>query len=82
MPNLPEVAGAGEWAQGANQIVFDLAPEDYQEQVFVHNIGHLNYMVMVRDADGVQVAADIDLDANQVTVRLTEQMAGTVLILY
>ncbi len=82
LPNLPEVAGTGEWAQGANQILFDLAPEDYEEQVFVHNIGHLNYMVMVRDADGVQVAADIDLDANQVTVRLTEQMAGTVLILY
>jgi len=30
----------------------------------------------------VQVTADIDLDANQVIVRLSQPMAGTVLILY
>ncbi len=81
-PNLPGIGGVGGYNRGANQLVYNLIPEQYEQQIFVHNIGHLNYMVVVRDAEGIQVDADIDLDATQVTVKLAEPMEGTVLIIF
>ena len=82
LPNLPGIGGVGGYNQGANQRVYNLNHEQYEEQIFVHDIGHLMYMVIVRDIDGIQVDADIDLDPNQVTVKLAEPMEGTVLIIF
>jgi len=79
---LPSIGGVGGYNQGANQLVFQLNTEQYQEQIIVHNIGHLNYMVVVRDSDGLQVDADIDLDPTQTTVKLAEAMNGTILVIY
>jgi len=61
-------------------LTYELDPEA-TEQVFSHGLGHLNYLVQVRDADGVLVDADIDLNENDVVIRLSQPMAGSVLIL-
>ena len=82
VPNLPGIGGVGGYNQGANQLVYNLDPEQYEGQIFIHDIGHLMYMVIIRDADAIQVDADIDLDPNQVTVKLAEPMEGTVLIIF
>ena len=82
LPNLPGIGGVGGYNQGANQLVYTLDPEQHEEQIFIHDIGHLSYMVIVRDVDGIQVDADIDLDPNQVSVKLTDPMEGTVLIIF
>ena len=79
---LPSIGGVGGYNQGANQRVYQLNTEQYQEQIIIHDIGHLNYMVVVRDEDGIQVDADIDLDPLQTTVKLAEAMNGTILVIY
>ncbi len=61
-------------------LMFELDPE-LTEQVFAHGLGHLNYIVQVRDADGVIVDADVDLNDDDVVIRLAEPMAGTVIII-
>ena len=61
-------------------LTYELDPEA-TEQVFSHGLGHLNYLVQVRDADGVLVDADIDLNENDVVIRLSRPMTGSVLIL-
>lgn len=63
-----------------DDLLFDLDPES-TEQTFTHNLGNLNYMVQVRNADGVIVDADIDLNENNVVIRLAQPMAGSVIIL-
>ena len=65
---------------GGSDLLFDLDPEA-TDQTFTHNLGHLQYMVQVRNADGVIVDADIDLNENNVVIRLTQPMAGTVVII-
>ena len=79
---LPSIGGVGGYNQGANQRVYQLNPEQYQEQIVIHDIGHLNYLVVVRDENGIQVDADIDLDPLQTTVKLAEPMNGTILVIY
>ena len=79
---LPSIGGVGGYNQGANQRVYQLNTEQYLEQIIIHDIGHLNYMVVVRDQDGIQVDADIDLDPLQTTVKLAEAMNGTILVIY
>ena len=79
---LPSIGGVGGYNQGANQRVYQLNTEQYQEQIIIHDIGHLNYMVVVRDENGLQVDADIDLDPLQTTVKLAEPMNGTILVIY
>jgi len=59
--------------------VFDLDPE-LTEQTFEHDLGHQNYIVQVRDADGNIVDAEVDLNDYDVVVRLAEPMAGTVIV--
>ena len=79
---LPSIGGVGGYNQGANQRVYTLDPEQYEQQIVIHDIGHMNYMVVVRDENGHQVDADIDLDPTQTTVRLAEPMNGTILVIY
>ena len=79
---LPSIGGVGGYNQGANQRVYQLNTEQYLEQIVIHDIGHLNYLVVVRDEDGIQVDADIDLDPLQTTVKLAEAMNGTILVIY
>ena len=79
---LPSIGGVGGYNQGANQRVYQLNTDQYQEQIVIHDIGHMNYMVVVRDENGLQVDADIDLDPAQTTVRLAEPMNGTILVIY
>ena len=59
--------------------VFDLDPE-LTEQIFDHDLGHQNYIVQVRDADGNIVDAEVDLNDYDVVIRLAEPMAGTVIV--
>jgi len=61
-------------------LLFELDSES-TEQVISHGLGHLNYLVQVRDASGLLVDADIDLDLNEVIIRLSQPMAGSVVIL-
>jgi len=61
-------------------LLFELDPE-LTEQTFTHNLSHLNYIVQVRDAAGVVVGADIDLNENDVVIKLSQAMAATVVII-
>ena len=61
-------------------LLFDLDPE-LTEQTFTHDLGHLNYIVQVRDGNGIVVGADIDLNENDVVIKLSQPMAGTVVII-
>jgi hypothetical protein len=63
-----------------DDLLFDLDPTSV-EQTFTHNLGNLNYIVQVRNGDGVVVDADIDLNENNVVIRLAQPMAGSVIIL-
>ena len=60
-------------------MVFNLDP-DQIEQTFEHELGHQNYIVQVRDENGNLIDAEIDLNDWDVTIRLAEPMAGTVII--
>ena len=62
-------------------MTFVLEP-DLTEQTFTHELGHRNYVVQVRDDEGSLVGAEVVLDSSDVTVRLAEPMAGTVIIIY
>ncbi|MDP8239385.1 MAG: hypothetical protein P9X24_09870 [Candidatus Hatepunaea meridiana] len=78
-PEVADVPLLGRDSTEDGYMVFDLDP-DQVEQTFEHELGHQNYIVQVRDADGNIVDAEVDLNDWDVTIRLAEPMAGTVII--
>ena len=82
--NLP-FPGAGEIpllnrdGAGDAYMVFDL-DSGQTEQTFDHDLGHQNYIVQIRDSNGNLIDAEIDLNDNDVVIRLAQPMEGTVII--
>ena len=64
---------------GDAYMVFDLNP-DQTEQTFDHDLGHQNYIVQIRDANGNLIDAEIDLNDNDIMIKLAQPMEGTVII--
>ena len=71
----------GEGAGGTNSMSYVLEA-DLTTQTFTHNLGHRDYVVQVRDAQGSLVGTDVALGDNDVTISLTDPMPGTLIIIY
>jgi len=78
-PEVADVPLLGRDSTEEGYMVFDLDPDSI-EQTFDHELGHQNYIVQVRDANGNLVDAEIDLNDWDVVIRLAQPMAGTVII--
>ncbi|NQT34845.1 hypothetical protein HQ587_06625 [bacterium] len=78
-PEVADVPLLGRDSTEDGYMVFNLDP-DQIEQTFDHELGHQNYIVQVRDENGNLVDAEVDLNDWDVTIRLAEPMAGTVII--
>ena len=78
-PGTGEIPLLNRDGAGDAYVVFDL-DAGLTEQTFEHDIGHQNYIVQVRDANGNLIDAEIDLNDNDVAIRLSEPMEGSVII--
>ena len=78
-PTVADVPLLGRDSAEDGYLVFDLDPDSI-EQTFDHELGHQNYIVQVRDANGNLVDVEIDLNDWDVMIRLAQPMAGTVII--
>ncbi|MDP8238405.1 MAG: hypothetical protein P9X24_04895, partial [Candidatus Hatepunaea meridiana] len=78
-PEVADVPLLGRDSTEDGYVVFDLR-SDQTEQTFEHELGHQNYIVQVRDEDGNLIDTEVDLNDWDVTIRLAEPMAGTVII--
>jgi hypothetical protein len=77
--NLPDLGGVR--TSPLNTIRFELNAE-LLEQTFTHNLGHLNYMAQLRDAEEKIVEAEIELNEHNIVVSLSQPMSGSVLIMW
>ena len=79
-PEVGEVQILGSGVDNEAYHTFDLDPSA-TEQTFIHNLGHQNYVVQVRDGDGNIIDAEIDINDNDVTVSFAEAMIGTLIVI-
>jgi hypothetical protein len=79
-PEVGEVAILGSGIESEAYHIFDLDPL-LTEQTFTHNLGHQNYIVQVRDADGNIIDVAVDINDNDVIVGFADVMTGTVIVI-
>ena len=79
-PEVGEVQILGSGIESEAYQIFDLDPL-LTEQTFTHNLGHQNYIVQVRDADGNIIDVAVDINDNDVIVGFADVMTGTVIVI-
>jgi len=79
-PEVGEVQILGNGIESEAYHIYDLDPL-LTEQTFVHNLGHQNYIVQVRDEGGIIIDVAVDINDNDVVVGFAEAMPGTVIVI-